>query len=65
VALAVGIYIVAPTLSMPRTTRFIDGTGPVFSGALFPVSIHYHRLRFGLGFSRSDFFRHHTEDDRA
>jgi carbon starvation protein len=36
VALAVGIYVVAPTLSMPRTTRFIDGTGPVFSGALFP-----------------------------
>src|SRR3954453_19419299 len=29
VALAVGIYVVAPTLSMPRTTRFIDGTGPV------------------------------------
>src|ERR1700740_1823077 len=22
---------------MPATTRFIDGTGPVFSGALFPV----------------------------
>ncbi|MFL9966810.1 carbon starvation CstA family protein, partial [Paraburkholderia sediminicola] len=36
IALAVGIYVVAPTLSMPRTTRFIDGTGPVFSGALFP-----------------------------
>jgi carbon starvation protein len=36
VALAVGIYVVAPTLSMPRTTRFIDGTGPVFSGTLFP-----------------------------
>jgi carbon starvation protein len=36
VALAVGIYVVAPALSMPQTTRFIDGTGPVFSGALFP-----------------------------
>ncbi len=36
VALAVGIYVVAPTLSMPQTTRFIDGTGPVFSGTLFP-----------------------------
>jgi len=36
IALAVGIYVVAPTLSMPRTTRFIDGTGPVFSGTLFP-----------------------------
>jgi carbon starvation protein CstA len=36
VALAIGIYTVAPTLSMPQTTRFIDGSGPVFSGALFP-----------------------------
>jgi carbon starvation protein len=36
VALAVGIYVVAPKLAMPATTRFIDGTGPVFSGALFP-----------------------------
>src|SRR3954454_16630053 len=36
VALAVGIYVVAPSLSMPSTTRFIDGTGPVFSGKLFP-----------------------------
>jgi carbon starvation protein len=36
VALAIGIYYVAPPLAMPATTRFIDGTGPVFSGALFP-----------------------------
>src|SRR5213594_2598312 len=36
VALAIGIYVVAPPLAMPQTTRFIDGTGPVFSGALFP-----------------------------
>lgn len=36
VALALGIYYVAPLLSMPATTRFIDGTGPVFSGKLFP-----------------------------
>jgi carbon starvation protein len=36
VALAVGIYVVGPTLSMPQTTRFIDGSGPVFSGTLFP-----------------------------
>jgi carbon starvation protein CstA len=36
VALAIGIYYVAPTLAMPATTRFIDGTGPVFSGKLFP-----------------------------
>ncbi len=36
VALAIGICVVAPVLQMPRTTLFIDGTGPVFSGKLFP-----------------------------
>ena len=36
VALAIGIYYVAPVLAMPATTRFIDGSGPVFSGELFP-----------------------------
>jgi carbon starvation protein len=36
VALAIGIYVVAPPLAMPAVTRFIDGTGPVFSGSLFP-----------------------------
>jgi carbon starvation protein len=35
-ALALGIYVVAPDLRMPATTRFLDGTGPVFSGQLFP-----------------------------
>ncbi len=36
VALALGIVIVAPTLQMPAVTKFIDGTGPVWSGNLFP-----------------------------
>ncbi|MBB4196262.1 carbon starvation protein A [Rhodoblastus sphagnicola] len=35
-ALAVGIAIVMPTLKMPAVTQFIDGTGPVFKGAMFP-----------------------------
>ena len=35
-ALALGIVIVNPTLQMPAVTHFIDGSGPVFSGALFP-----------------------------
>jgi carbon starvation protein CstA len=30
------IYVVAPPLAMPPMTRFIDGSGPVFSGKLFP-----------------------------
>jgi carbon starvation protein len=36
VALAIGIYAVAPPLAMAPVTRFIDGSGPVFSGSLFP-----------------------------
>ncbi|AOX99204.1 carbon starvation CstA family protein [Jeongeupia sp. USM3] len=36
VGLAVGIVFAAPELKMPSVTRFIDGTGPVFSGSLFP-----------------------------
>lgn len=34
--LAIGILFVSPDLKMPAVTRFIDGTGPVFSGTLFP-----------------------------
>ncbi|WP_375766905.1 carbon starvation protein A [Archangium gephyra] len=34
--LAVGIVLAAPELRMPAVTRFIDGSGPVFSGNLFP-----------------------------
>jgi len=36
VLLAVGILAVQPDLKMPAVTRFIDGTGPVWSGSLFP-----------------------------
>jgi carbon starvation protein CstA len=36
VGLALGILIVAPMLQMPSITKFIDGTGPVWSGNLFP-----------------------------
>ena len=35
-ALAIGIFIVMPELRMPAVSRFIDGTGPVFAGSLFP-----------------------------
>ncbi|USU13853.1 carbon starvation protein A [Sphingomonadaceae bacterium OTU29THOMA1] len=35
-ALAIGIVVVAPPLRMPAVTRFIDGSGPVWSGSLFP-----------------------------
>jgi carbon starvation protein len=36
VGLALGILIVAPHLQMPSMTKFIDGTGPVWAGSLFP-----------------------------
>ena len=36
VAMAVGILIVNPPLQMPKVTAFIDGTGPVFAGSIFP-----------------------------
>jgi carbon starvation protein len=35
-ALAIGIAIMAPPLRMPAVTQFIDGSGPVWSGGLFP-----------------------------
>jgi carbon starvation protein len=36
VGLAIGILLVSPQLQMPALTSFIDGSGPVFSGKLFP-----------------------------
>ena len=35
-ALAVGIVFAMPTLKMPAITHFVDGSGPVFAGSLFP-----------------------------
>jgi carbon starvation protein len=36
--LALGILAVRPTLAMPALSRFIDGSGPVFSGKIFPFA---------------------------
>lgn len=36
IGLAIGILVVNPPLQMPAVTPFVDGTGPVFSGSLFP-----------------------------
>ena len=35
-ALAVAVIIIHPTLQMPAVSRFIDGTGLVFAGPVFP-----------------------------
>jgi carbon starvation protein len=36
--LALGIVGLRPVLHMPALTRFIDGTGPVFAGSIFPFA---------------------------
>jgi carbon starvation protein len=36
--LAVGIVVMHPTMHMPPLTRFIDGTGPIFAGKIFPFA---------------------------
>ena len=35
-ALAIGIFLVLPDLQMPAITKFVDGSGLVFAGKLFP-----------------------------
>lgn len=36
VALAIAIVILQPEVKMPAMTQFVDGTGPIFGGTLFP-----------------------------
>jgi carbon starvation protein len=36
--LALGILLAMPPLKLPALTRFIDGSGPVFAGKLFPFA---------------------------
>ena len=35
-ALAVGIVVMRPTIELPAITRFVDGSGPIFAGKVFP-----------------------------
>jgi len=35
-AMAVAVVVLRPTMLMPSISRFIDGTGPVFAGPVFP-----------------------------
>jgi carbon starvation protein len=34
--LAIAVVLMRPDIKMPAVTQFIDGTGPIFGGALFP-----------------------------
>ncbi|HEU4681590.1 MAG TPA: carbon starvation CstA family protein [Gemmatimonadales bacterium] len=36
--LALGILLVLPPLKLPAITQFVDGSGPVFAGKLFPFA---------------------------
>src|SRR5437867_12275961 len=36
--LGLGIVVFRPTLHMPALTRFVDGSGPVFAGKIFPFA---------------------------
>jgi carbon starvation protein len=36
--LAIGLAIAAPPVQLPALTRFIDGSGPVFAGPVFPFA---------------------------
>lgn len=38
VALAVGILVLRPEIHLPALTRFVDGTGPIFAGNVFPFA---------------------------
>jgi carbon starvation protein len=36
VALAIAIVVLSPEVKMPAVTQFVDGSGPVFGGTVFP-----------------------------
>jgi carbon starvation protein len=36
VLLAIGILVVRPELQLPGLTQFVDGSGPIFGGTIFP-----------------------------
>ena len=38
ILLAIAIVILRPEVKMPALTQFIDGTGPIFAGSLFPFA---------------------------
>src|SRR5207247_1261609 len=36
--LALGIVVMRPEIQLPALTRFVDGTGPIFAGKVFPFA---------------------------
>jgi len=37
-ALAIGIVVFLPPVQLPALTRFVDGSGPIFAGKIFPFA---------------------------
>ena len=64
VGLALGIFIVLPDLKMPAVTKFIDGTGPVFAGSLFPFLFITIACGAISGFHSLDRIGHDAQDAR-
>ena len=60
--LGVAIIFVMPPLKMPAVTQFIDGTGPVFAGKLFPFAFITIACGAISGFPRAHLERHDAED---
>ena len=61
--LALGIVAFRPVLHMPPLTRFIDGSGPVFAGNVFPFAFITIACGAISGFHCTDFQRHNTKAD--
>ena len=63
VLLALGILLVLPPIRMPALTQFIDGTGPVFAGKIFPFCFITIACGAISGFHALVSSRHHAQDD--
>ena len=61
VGLAIGIVILNPELKMPAVTQFVDGTGPVWKGTLFPFLFITIACGASLRLPCADRLRHHAE----
>jgi len=59
-ALAGGILIVRPLVQMPALTKFIDGTGPVVAGKVFPFVFITIACGAVSGFHAADLVGHYA-----
>ena len=64
-ALAFGIFLVLPDLKMPAISRFVDGSGLVIAGKVFPVLLYHHCLRGDFRLPHPDRQRHDAQDADA